>query len=434
MGIMNDQIKSVLESVDREAAAKLLSDLVNISSPTGEERDIARYLADRFEAIGLKAFLQEADEDRYNAVGVLEGDGTGLSLMFNGHMDTTYTGREKVGSKAGWGLLPTVSTGARAVREGDRIYGLGATNMKGGIASFTLAAEAILKAGVKLRGDLVLAGVMGEIIMAPIDEYNEARLRGYTRGTHYLITHGVTADMAIVAEPTGSDIWLGHFGPQWVKISTFGVSANTAFAANVISPIDRMLRIISALKEWIPAYQEKIYNRYRYMETRPAIRISAIHGGAPWRLARPGGICSIYLDVRTKQPPADLKREIVRLLHGLREKVRGEDPEFEFDVEFYLTQPGSEIQSDHGLVKSIEAAHKTVTSKNPVKGYSAIDSDASVLTHYGVPAINYGPSVPLTKSGGREYQNIEDIVNVAKVFALTAIDICNRPAGTAQGG
>jgi len=158
MGIMNDQIKSVLESVDREAAAKLLSDLVNISSPTGEERNIARYLADRFDAIGLKAFLQEADEDRYNAVGVLEGDGTGLSLMFNGHMDTTYTGREKVGSKAGWGLLPTVSTGARAVREGDRIYGLGATNMKGGIASFTLAAEAIMKAGVKLRGDLVLAG------------------------------------------------------------------------------------------------------------------------------------------------------------------------------------------------------------------------------------------------------------------------------------
>ena len=94
---MNAQIKSVLECIDREATAKLLIDLVNISSPTGEERDIARYLADRFEAIGLKAFLQEADEERYNAVGILEGDGTGLSLMFNGHLDTTYTGREKVG-------------------------------------------------------------------------------------------------------------------------------------------------------------------------------------------------------------------------------------------------------------------------------------------------------------------------------------------------
>ena len=77
---MNDHAKSVLECIDREATAMLLTDLVNISSPTGEEGNIARYLVDRFEGIGLKAFLQEADEDRYNAVGMLEGDGTGLSL------------------------------------------------------------------------------------------------------------------------------------------------------------------------------------------------------------------------------------------------------------------------------------------------------------------------------------------------------------------
>src|ERR1700732_5057663 len=111
----------------KEATGKLLTDLVNISSPTGEEGDIARYLADRFESAGLKAKLQEADQDRYNAVGVLEGDGSGLSLLFNGHMDTTFTGREKVGLKGGYGLLPTASSGANAVGEGDRIYGLGAT-------------------------------------------------------------------------------------------------------------------------------------------------------------------------------------------------------------------------------------------------------------------------------------------------------------------
>ena len=185
---MADETKSVLELITKEATAKLLTDLVNISSPTGEEADIARYLVDRFESAGLKAKLQEADQDRYNAVGILEGDGSGLSLLFNGHMDTTFTGREKVGLKGGFGLLPTVSSGANAVVEGDRIYGLGATNMKGGIAAFTMAAEAIKKAGVRLRGDLTVSGVIGEIIMAPVDEFKEAKLRGYTRGTHYLIT------------------------------------------------------------------------------------------------------------------------------------------------------------------------------------------------------------------------------------------------------
>ena len=304
---MADETKTVLEFIDKQTTAKLLTDLVNISSPTGEEAEIAKYLVDRFEKVGLKATLQEADEGRYNAVGLLEGNGSGLSLMFNGHMDTSFTGREKVGLKGGFGLLPTVSSGAHAVVEGDRIYGLGATNMKGGVAAFTMAAEAIKKAGVKLRGDLMVAGVIGEIIMASVDEYKEAKLRGYTRGTHYLVTHGFSADMAIVAEPTGSVIRLGHFGPQWVKISTYGVTANTVYSAHVINPIDRMLKIIGALKAWIPSYEEKIYNRYPNMKTKPVVRMSAIQGGTPWRLARPAGICSLYLDIRTKQAPAELK-------------------------------------------------------------------------------------------------------------------------------
>jgi acetylornithine deacetylase len=427
---MADETKSVLEFITKEATAKLLTDLVNISSPTGEEGDIARYLAGRFESAGLKAKLQEADQDRYNAVGVLEGDGSGLSLLFNGHMDTTFTGREKVGLKGGYGLLPTVSSGANAVVEGDRIYGLGATNMKGGIAAFTMAAEAIKKAGVRLRGDLTVSGVIGEIIMAPVDEFKEAKLRGYTRGTHYLITHGVSADMAIVAEPTGSIVRLGHFGPQWVKISTYGVTANTVYSGEVVSPIDRMLKIIGALKAWIPSYQEKIYNRYPNMKTKPVVRMSAIQGGTPWRLARPAGICSLYLDIRTKQSPAELKRDIMQLLNRLKEEIKGDDAEFDFDVEFYLTQPGAEVEPDHQLVKSVQSAHKAVYNQDPQNVYGAIDSDASVLTHFGIPAINYGPR-PMdasSRTGGREYQNIDDVVKVAKVFALTALDVCNRTA------
>lgn len=425
--------KSVIDNIDKQATANLLVDLVNISSPTGEEREIAKYLVDRFQTIGLKGFLQEADEDRYNAVGIMEGDGTGLSLMFNGHLDTSFTGKEKVGVKGGWGLLPTPSSAAKAVTDGDRIYGLGATNMKGGIAAFTMAAEAIKKAGVSLRGDLILAGVIGEIIMAPIDEYKEAKLRGYTRGTQYLITHGITSDMAVVAEPTGSVIRLGHFGPQWVKISTYGVTANTVYAAEVVSPIDRMLSIIGVLKQWIPQYQDKVYNRYPHMKTKPAVRIAAINGGTPWRLARPAGICSIYVDIRTKQPPPELRREIMQLLHGLREEVRSEDPEFDFDVEFYLTQPGAEVAPDHELVKAADTAHQNIYHQEPQKLYGAIDSDASVLTHYGIPAINYGPrpSDPSTKTGGLEYQNINDVINVAKVFAILALDICNRRAAIA---
>src|ERR1041385_2544529 len=162
-------------------------------------------------------------------------------------------------------------------------------------------------------------------------DFKEPKLRGYTRGTHFLVTHGFSADMAIVAEPTGSVVRLGHFGPQWVKISTYGITANTVYSGQVINPIDRMLKIIAALKAWIPSYEEKIAGRYPTWNTKPVVRMSAIQGGTPWRLARPSGICSLYLDIRTKQAPAELKRDIVQLLNRLKQDLGREDPEFDFD-------------------------------------------------------------------------------------------------------
>ena len=110
--------------------------------------------------------------------------------------------------------------------------------------------------------------------------------------------------------------------------------------------------------------------------------------------------------------------------------MRNEDPDFEADVDFYLSQPGAEVPEDHALVQAMERAHAEINQGPALKYHSAIDSDASVLTHFGIPAVNYGPR-PLdtsTRIGAREYQNVNDVVNAAKVFALSAIDICNRSA------
>ena len=73
----------------------------------------------------------------------------------------------------------------------------------------------------------------------------------------------------------------------------------------------------------------------------------------------------LYLDIRTKQSAAELKREIVGLMNGVKDEVRNDDPEFEFDVDFYLTQPGAEVEPDHALVKCIESAHQRVHGQSP---------------------------------------------------------------------
>src|SRR5262249_11250543 len=118
--------EAVLAEIDRESARRLLVDLVNIESPPGEEARLSAYLIERFRSRGLRAVSQEVDEGRPNAIGVLEGTGRGLSLMLNGHLDTSHTGREAVGLRSGAGILTSPSSGPQAVMDGDRVYGLGA--------------------------------------------------------------------------------------------------------------------------------------------------------------------------------------------------------------------------------------------------------------------------------------------------------------------
>ena len=111
---------------------------------------------DELAGMGLQVQWQEVEEGRPNVVGILEGEGGGKSLMFNGHMDTSYSGREPwlAGIR---GFQP-----AGFVHDG-RIYGLGISNMKGALACYVEAVRALRDAGVRLKGDVMIACVAGEI-------------------------------------------------------------------------------------------------------------------------------------------------------------------------------------------------------------------------------------------------------------------------------
>src|SRR5690349_3982669 len=120
--------RQVLAQIDRNELAQLGCDLTSIPSPTGQEKAIAEFILEWFSANGLKAVRQDVEPDRPNAVGILKGDGTGLSLSFNGHTDTSYTGtREDLRMVAD--IEPETELKGRIV--GDRVQGLGISNMKG---------------------------------------------------------------------------------------------------------------------------------------------------------------------------------------------------------------------------------------------------------------------------------------------------------------
>jgi acetylornithine deacetylase/succinyl-diaminopimelate desuccinylase-like protein len=144
-----------------DAVKDTLMEMVDIASPTGREGALAEYIVARLAKAGFHAYLQEVSEGRPNAVGVRPGTGEGLNLLFTGHMDTSYDGDED--------YLKGEGFKAKAVYRDGWIWGLGANNMKSGLASALVAMEAICRENIELKGDLLYGGVVGETEKAAVD-------------------------------------------------------------------------------------------------------------------------------------------------------------------------------------------------------------------------------------------------------------------------
>jgi acetylornithine deacetylase/succinyl-diaminopimelate desuccinylase-like protein len=165
MSLNKEAAKQVLAEINRDELAQLACDLTSIPSATGQEKAVAEFILNWFEVNGLKAVRQEIEVDRPNAVGILKGDGTGLSLGFNGHTDTSFTGTAE-----DLRMVARVEPDSElkgSIKDG-KVRGLGVSNMKGGVAAFMMAGKALRKSGIKLKGDVILAAVAGEISRTPI--------------------------------------------------------------------------------------------------------------------------------------------------------------------------------------------------------------------------------------------------------------------------
>src|SRR5207237_7678483 len=112
-----DLVKRILAEVNQDEIVAMGYDVINIPSPTGEELQMAHYMQTALQALGLNVTWQEVEEGRANVVARWIGSGGGKNLMFNGHMDTSNTGREE--------FLTGIGYKPHAVVKNGMIYGLG---------------------------------------------------------------------------------------------------------------------------------------------------------------------------------------------------------------------------------------------------------------------------------------------------------------------
>jgi acetylornithine deacetylase len=407
-----DLAKTILSQIHEDEIVAMCCDVVNIPSPTGEELEMGRYMRRVLEDTRLNVTCQEVEEGRANVVGLWEGTGNGKSLMFNGHMDTSNTGREA--------FLTGLGYKAKAAIRNGMIYGLGIYNMKGALVCYTQAVKALMRAGVKLEGDVIIAAVVGEIEKTQwSDEFVGKEFRGYGVGTHHLVNHGVLPDMCILGEPTDMQLVLGHYGTVWVHISTRGHYVHTAFTRGKQehSSVFRMKEILDPIYAWIAAWEKKA----TYDRQPGVVNVGCVRGGHPWRVSRTPDRTGVFLDVRV--PPTMPLKEVRTSIKQLVLDLRKKHPDYGVEYETYVSVPGAEISKDHPLVKTIEACHQRVLGTAPKHATVLWDSDASVMTRYGIETLNYGPS-----SGPRDAEGekvaIETLVNTTRVYALAAAEIC----------
>jgi acetylornithine deacetylase/succinyl-diaminopimelate desuccinylase-like protein len=404
-------VERILAEVKEEEIVAMSCDVINIPSPTGEELQMAEYMRDVLERLGLTVTWQEVEEGRANVVGRWTGSGGGKNLMFNGHMDTSNTGREPF--LTGLGYKPSA-----VVRDGF-IYGLGIYNMKGALVCYTHAVKALLRAGVKLKGDVIIAAVAGEIEKTQWGEFKGKQYRGYGFGTHYLVNHGVLPDMCILGEPTDMHVVLEHFGSMWVRISCTGIYVHTAFCEGreEMNSIRRMYALMDPILKWIAVWEKKA----AYGGKKAIVNLGGIRGGHAWRASRTPEKTDLFLDVRVPPtvPMSEARRDIQQLFLGLEKQ----HPDWGLEFETYVSVPGAQINQEHEMIRAIDANHERITGKRPEREVVTWCSDASVLSRYGVETVNYGPSSgPRDKEG--EKVRIQTLMDITKIYALTAAELC----------
>jgi len=424
MALNKELAQKVLAQIDRDELARLGCDLVNLPSPTGQEKAVAEFILDWFKANGLKAVRQDVEVDRPNAVGVLKGDGTGLSLGFNGHMDTSFTGTAEDLRMVADIEPDEMLKGSIA---GNKVRGLGISNMKGGVAAFMTAAKALKKSGVKLKGDAVFAAVVGEISRTPIGPWQTKEYRGEGAGTRHLLTHGMHTDYAVVADGSDMNIVWTQTGVVQLKITTFGKaeaawgSKRSTHPMEKLNAIVKMTKIIAGIEKWAESFEERYIYNSPTGPLFPKVNIGAIEGGAPYRPNYFPGVCSIYVDIRMPPQvrPVTIQHEVEKTLASLG---------VEYELDLYKSLLGHEGKGVEPVVQSLEEIHQHLFGSKlrfEAPDRASIWTDTNIYNELGIPAVKVGPRG--RRIGPRaEEIDIDEMVKAAQIYALVALDICSR--------
>ncbi len=385
-------------SIDEKGLCEFLQALVRIPSinPPGNEGPAAEMIAGHLRRLGLEIEILGPEPSRPSVLARLKGSGGGPTLLLNGHTDVQPAG-------SGWKHDPF-----GAEMEGGRLFGRGSVDMKAGLAAVVYAVEALRRAQVRLKGDLVITAVADEV-------------GGGHQGTGFLARIGkLQANMAVVCEPTGDCVNVAHRGTVWIEIEARGRSAHGGRPWLGVNAISKVAKVAQAIEEDLVP---RLKGRTHPLLPAPTINFGTIHGGNKFNLV--ADHCVLQIDRRTV--PGETVTEVLKQVEDLCATVRRSDPEtFEYSVREVMHVNPAEISPEAQIVRECKRAYKEIRGIEPGIGSTAGFEDMHFIMEAGIPTAMFGPyrrqsakePAFFTTSGmADEYVDIPDVVLAARIYA-----------------
>ncbi len=372
--------------------SELLAQLVAIDSINPDlvpgcagEGEIARLVASWLERAGLEVEMDEPVPGRPSVIGIARGSGGGHSLMLNAHMDTVGVAGMKRPHE------PVV--------QGNRLYGRGAFDMKGGLAAIMLAtAEAKRQ---HLHGDVILTAVSDE-------EYASI-------GTSSIVKRWYT-DAAIVTEPTGLDICVAHKGFIWLEVETQGIAAHGSRPDLGVDAIVKMGKVLVGLEELDRSLRSK--------PSHPLLESGSLHAS----LITGGQELSSYpercvLSVERRTIPGETQASVESQICAIFDQLAASDPAFKASLRTTLVRDAFEVPEDEPIVQVVRRLATALLGQEPAIVGATPWMDSAILSAAGIPTVIFGP-------GGEgahavvEWVDLEQVRLCAEVLVACAGEFC----------
>ncbi|WP_407316410.1 M20 family metallopeptidase [Pseudomonas sp. nanlin1] len=398
--------ESLLDRIDETYCLDFLARMVQHKSysATPEERALAQYMAEQMQTLGLATELMPVPGERLNAIGTLKGQGGGHSLLFNGHLDTNPV-------TEGW----TVDPWAGKVDD-EFIYGIGVSNMKAGDAAYFCAVKTLIDAGVKLKGDVILTYVVGE-------------LQGGI-GTLAAIEQGVKADYFINSEPTDLQAVTLHVGSLMFVIELTGDTRH-------LSKREEAVDVITAAVQLIPQINGITFSGARSAEHAKVNRghIGVVRGAlgrdlVEWRAPQVADFLRLRGSARYTpgQTVESVLADLQRLLDQLCEQFPGLQATLINDSDNQPLMPPFEVAHDSLIVQAVNAAYQQVRGEPQPTGiiippaYFGTDA-AHFYQRLGMQGVVCGPGGKFNTMPDERVHK-RDYLDMVRVYILAILRIC----------